>query len=190
MASIDELKERLARAAEIEDTLDRRLWVLAIITEYLAPKGVRPILVGGAAVEFYTAGGYATLDIDVIADVRILGPAMLELGFQKAGRHWTRSDIDIALEAPSEALEADPSRIVEMDMKGSKVYVIGVEDLIIDRLNAYVHWKSDEDGRWATHLLVENGDAIDWDYLNGRAEQERCADGLRKILEKNPEARR
>ena len=190
MARIDELKERLARAADIDDTLDRRLWVLAIITEHLAPKGVRPILVGGAAVEFYTAGGYATLDIDVIADVRILGPAMLELGFEKAGRHWIRNDIDIALEAPSEELDMDPSRIVEMEMWGSKIYIIGVEDLIIDRLNAYVHWKSDEDGRWAAHLIVENRDAIDWNYLQDRAEQERCVDGLRRILEKNPEARR
>ena len=44
---------------------------------------------GGAALEFYTAGGYATGDVDLAlpsgADV---DAAFAELGFRKEGRFW------------------------------------------------------------------------------------------------------
>jgi len=179
MASIQELRERLDGLAEIEEPLERRLRTLAIITECLAPTGIKPVLVGGMAVEFYTSGGYSTFDIDVIADTQSLGRALDDLGFSRHGRHWFREDLSVAIEAPSDSLGAEAERIAEVKMGDLRFYVLGVEDLILDRLNAYVHWKSDEDRRWATHLIAENRDQIDWDYLNRRAEE----DGVRGPLD-------
>jgi len=47
--------------------------------------------------------------------------------------------------------------------------VLGVEDLLIDRLRAWVHWKSDEDGRWAQRLAALYAERLDWAYLRSRA---------------------
>ena len=54
-------------------------------------------------------------------------------------------------------------------MDGLRVVVIGVEDLLIDRLRAWVHWRSDEDGRWARRLALLYSDRIDWRYVLERA---------------------
>lgn len=182
MASIEELKDRLDRAAGIEDPLERRLWVLAVITECLAATGARPVLVGGAAVEFYTSGGYTTFDMDVVADTQSLDGALTDLGFARHGRHWIREDISMAIEAPSGSLGAETEHVLEVQIGDMKAYMVGVEDLIIDRLNACMHWNSAEDCRWAAHLISENKDQIDWVYLNRRAVEEHVKSELDRLL--------
>lgn len=186
MANVEELKERLDRAAEIEDLLDRRIWALAIITECLAPTGLRPVIVGGTAVEFYTTGGYTTFDVDLVIDTAPLDRALSDLGFTKSGRHWVRDDISMAIEAPSGSLDGEASRVLEVRIGDMKAYVLGIEDLIIDRLNAFVHWKSAEDGRWAAHLIAENRDQIDWDYLRRRAVEKKVDFALDQLLDQEP----
>ena len=46
--------------------------------------------------------------------------------------------------------------------------IIGIEDLLIDRLRAWVHWNSDEDGRWTRRLALLYSDRIDWRYVRER----------------------
>ncbi len=167
----------------MSDPVERRLWVLAVITECLSPTGIQPVLVGGAAVEFYTSGGYTTLDVDVVCDSQVLDGPMSDLGFVKEGRHWIREDLSMAIEAPSSSLPVvERERVLAVRVDGMTAYVLGVEDLIIDRLNAFVHWQSKEDGRWAAHLIAENRDQIDWDYLKRRAVEEKCDAALNDIL--------
>jgi hypothetical protein len=50
-----------------------------------------------------------------------------------------------------------------------RVVVIGIEDLLLDRVRAAVHWRSDEDRRWARRLALLYADRIDWSYLRGKA---------------------
>ena len=47
--------------------------------------------------------------------------------------------------------------------------IIGIEDLLIDRLRAWVHRNSDEDGRWTRWLAPLYPDRIDWRYVRERA---------------------
>ena len=183
MASIEELKERMNRSVDIKDPLERRLWVLAVITEFLKPSGIKPILVGGGAVEFYTSGGYSTIDMDIVVNTQLLSAVMAEFGFTKSGRHWYREDIGIPLEAPSEVLAEDQDRALKVEIDDMSIFIIGLEDLIVDRLNAFVHWQSAEDGRWAKHLIGENQSQIDWDYLKKRAGEEGTAEALKTIIE-------
>ncbi|MEN6357724.1 MAG: DUF6036 family nucleotidyltransferase [Armatimonadota bacterium] len=179
MASKNDLKELLNSAAEIDDILDRRLFTLAVITQRLSELGVKPVLVGGGAVQFYTLGGYTTKDIDVVMPTSAhVDDAMAELGFLKRGRYWIREDIDIAIEAPSSSLAEGTARVIEVQVDDMTVCVLGIEDLIIDRLNAFVHWKSTEDGRWASRLIALGRESMDWEYLTRRAEQERVSDAL------------
>ena len=60
-----DVTERLRRVREEPDPRRRRLIMLGLLTARLSPQGIEPILVGGAALEFYTAGGYATGDVDL-----------------------------------------------------------------------------------------------------------------------------
>jgi len=78
------------------DPLEGRLRFVAWLTRALAPHGVRPIVVGGHALEFYTLGGYATGDIDLVcADLEPVRQVLERAGFRRIGRHWYREDVDI-----------------------------------------------------------------------------------------------
>jgi predicted nucleotidyltransferase len=169
---------------KIAEPFVRRLYFVGILTKYLATRGVRPIIVGGNAVEFYTLGAYATGDIDLIcSDRKALGDLLQVWGFRREGRTWFDPDLDLYLEAPSEVLapEEDPGRVTEADVRGLTVRVVGIEDLIIDRLNAYVYWKSAHDGVWAQRLMIRHADSIDWTYLRKRARQQGVADALTRL---------
>jgi hypothetical protein len=106
---------------------------------------------------------------------------MAELGFVKRGRYWVREDIDIVVEAPSSSLSEGMARVIEVHVDDKMVYVLGIEDLIIDRLNAYVHWKSIEDGRWASRLIALGQEDLDWEYLTQRAKQEKVSAALNDL---------
>ena len=56
-------------------------------------------------------------------------------------------------------------RVTELDVDGSMVYIIGVEDLILDRLRAGVYWNSTSDMEWARYLLESYIDDLDLAYL-------------------------
>ena len=62
-----------------------------------------------------------------------------------------------------------------------EIKTLGIEDIIIDRLNALVHWKSLEDGRLAKELVLIHFNKIDWKYLKKRAEDERVGSELTEI---------
>lgn len=82
----------------------RRLLALAFVADRLAEDGIEPILVGGAAIEFYTAGGHATGDVDLALPlVPEVDRAFADLGFRKEGRFWVRVDLDLLFEAPAPA---------------------------------------------------------------------------------------
>ena len=165
-----DLDERLRRLRDEADPRRRRLVALGLLTARLAPLGIEPILVGGGALEFYTAGGYATHDVDLALPA---GPdvdaAFAELGFRKEGRFWYHADLDLLFEAPAPAgLPGEDAPRTEVDVDGLRVVVIGVEDLLIDRFRAWVHWKSDEDRRWTLRLAHLYARRLDWGYLRRR----------------------
>jgi len=165
--------ERRARLEALDGERDparKRLAALAIVADRLREDGMEPILVGGAAVEFYTAGGYSTKDVDLaLPHGAMTDAAFSDLGFAKEGRYWYRDDLDLLFEAPAPAGlpgEDAPRTVVEID--GLRVVILGIEDLVIDRLRGAVHWNSDEDLRWARRLALLYADRIDWSYLRAK----------------------
>jgi excisionase family DNA binding protein len=180
---IDEPKA-LRALSKIENPFKRRLLFVGILTKALEKSSLKPIVVGGHAMEFYTAGGYNTGDIDVVfPDRNLLDQQLTQWGFQKEGRHWINPKLDIYLESPADYLTAsERKRTAEVRIDDFSVYLIGVEDLVRDRLNAYVHWKSLEDGRWAKELLMLHGEKLDLKYLRQRCEKERTIRALKKFL--------
>ena len=168
----------------------RRLLALGLLTERLAEHGIEPILVGGGALEFYTAGGYATKDMDLaLAPSEEVHAAFAALGFERQGRYWHQPELDLLFEAPAPpGLPGEDAPRTETEVAGLRVVVIGVEDLLIDRLRAWVHWKSVEDERWARRLALLYAKRIDWCYVTDRVAavpaEARAAERLREEAER------
>ena len=160
----------LVRLRDVPDPRRRRLLALGLLTRQLSAHGIEPILVGGGALEFYTAGGYATKDMDLALPVAPeVDDAFAALGFEKEGRYWYQAELDLLFEAPAPAgLPGEDAPRTEVEIDGLRVVIIGIEDLLIDRLRAWVHWNSDEDGRWTRRLALLYPDRIDWGYVRER----------------------
>ncbi|MEM2981131.1 MAG: hypothetical protein QXW09_08060 [Thermoproteota archaeon] len=175
-----ELNRLLDKARGIRDSLERKIFFTGILVEALKSEGEKPIIVGGTAVEFYTLGGYSTLDLDLVYKEREKLSMLLEkLGFRKHGRHWYSEELDLAVEVPGFVLSGSIEKLTKIEIGGLTAYVIGIEDIIADRLRAYVHWKSDDDGRWAKRMMILHKDKIDWSYL----EEKSRSDGTQEALE-------
>ena len=63
---------------------------------------------------------------------------------------------------------SDTIREANFDM-GLRCIVIGLEDLIIDRMNACKPWRSEVDCEMAELLIVRYREELDWAYLEQRA---------------------
>jgi hypothetical protein len=102
-----------------------------------------PVLVGGAAAEFYTGGAITTGDFDFVTAYRDEFFQELEArGFRRAGA----SQIQRALFHPVSGLSvevvsgtlmdgrADPARILTVKFRGGDLRIVSVEDMIADRV--------------------------------------------------------
>jgi hypothetical protein len=92
------------------------------------------------------------------------------IGFDKEGRYWYHEDLKVAIEVPVSNLAGEDSPIEEVEMQdGLQCRVIGIEDLIIDRLNACKHRKSEIDCEMVELLVRRYGHDLDWVYLEKKA---------------------
>lgn len=177
----DEVRLALAGA---EETLRRRLLFVALLSKAFKAEGwPPPVVVGGHAVEFYSAGGYATADIDLVCPSEPLDAILPGWGFVRSGRHWLNEELALVVEAPAAFLgPGQRERATLIRVAEGEVLVLSLEDLVIDRLNACVHWASEEDCGWARVLLAAHAGRFDQDYLLGRAVDEQVAEELKRAL--------
>ncbi|MDR1580575.1 MAG: UbiD family decarboxylase [Synergistaceae bacterium] len=164
-------------------SVERKLYFLGWLNRKLGELDVTdfPVLVGGSAVAFYTAGNYATQDIDLCYSSPKLDSVLMPAGFRKDGRYWINEELDILVECPG---SNRPERVFDVELKnGDHVYISSIEDMIADRLCALVFWNSPSDGEWAKLMLESDTDefAIDWGYLEKRALAEGVDAALRKL---------
>lgn len=162
------------------------IYTASVVTQLLAPFGIKPIIVGGLSVEIYTQQEYATRDIDFVSDgYQKITDILFSLDFKKEGRHFYRDDIEIAIEIPDNYLAGDYSKVnkVQIDDDGHYVYLISAEDIILDRLRAAVHWHSEEDSIWAFRLLSRNFTHVDLDDLRNRTETKTEREVLEEWIE-------
>jgi hypothetical protein len=159
---------------QTESPLKRQLLAVALISQLLKKKGkAEPIIVGGLALSYYTREVYFTADIDLAyADREALDEVLKELDFKKSGRYWVNEDLKMAIEVPVGVLTGEdaPLEIVELGPE-LQCQIIGIEDLIIDRLNACKHWKSEIDCEMAELLVMRYIQELDWVYLEKKAEK-------------------
>lgn len=123
------------------------LRLFAAVSEAVAARGLpRPILVGGAAVELYTASAISTGDFDLCSPVQEeLEEELRRHGFVRpsgagvATRGWIhpafRLGFEVVSSAPLDgAVDPERIRIVTLDETGDRFRVLAVEDMIADRM--------------------------------------------------------
>lgn len=123
MNSIENAKEQLKQLAD-QSKFEKMVHVSAILTSLLHGYQIKPIIVGGLAVEIYTRSEYTTSDIDLVSDGRdIIDHLLVQLDFKREGRHWMHKDLLVSIEIPSNRLEdANENRIVQFNFPPKEVF--------------------------------------------------------------------
>ncbi|MCJ7841890.1 hypothetical protein MUB24_13475 [Lederbergia sp. NSJ-179] len=170
MINIDKAKESLF-ALKNKPKFERMLHTAAIFTELMEQQNIEPIIVGGLSVEIYSLNGYTTHDIDFVLDGYDKANDILHsLGFEKIGKDWFHPEIGVSVEIPDNYLAGDYGKVTTVPVGKRKVNVIGIEDIILDRLRAAVHWKSAQDREWGFRLFLMYMEDIDLDYMESKLE--------------------
>lgn len=158
--------------------LKRKMLLVGYLTNRLEKRSESVYLVGGQAVETYTAGQFTTGDVDITTtDRKATEEILVRIGFKRTGIVWLSEPIGIAVHivgvSPTRSEKARTIHVGPYMVK-----VVGVEDLIIDRLAAAKHWKSQRDAEQAKVLFEGFRRQLDMRYLRKRARDERVEDIL------------
>ncbi len=154
---------------------EKMMGVCSILTGLTEREGLRPIIVGGFAVEIYSRSEYTTVDIDLVfANRDIADHYLKQLNFVQIGRHWVHEGLGVSVEIPSDILKlADDNKVIKLNLsEHNNVYVIGLEDIILDRLRACVHWTSTSDCEWGFRLYLLHSERLDMDYIQQKAKED------------------
>jgi len=170
----------------------RTLEVMAVIEEAAMPLGIRPTIVGGMAVYFWTEGdAFTTYDIDVVMAVpEQLAEILAQLGFvrSKDGRHWELPGTDVLLEAPSAGLDAGVQVVVVRLPSGRSARVLSRVDILLDRLDEFQTTGHQLVAQQALVLLAALTEAEQAD-LDTRAPERRVTvivDAMRRLARELP----
>jgi predicted nucleotidyltransferase len=179
-------EDLIAKAKNIERGFQRTIYVMSVLTPRLEERGVKAVVVGGAAVEFYTRDWYATGDIDLAVNKgkrKELGKVLEVMGLKKMGRMWVREDLGLYIEAPGDIADIDIDKVTRIETDAGFAYVIGLEDIIFDRIQAAEHWNSESDKEQAIRMAAMFYDEIDWKYLRKKCDEEGSEKMLKKVKE-------
>ena len=161
--------DEIARLRQTEDRLRRNLLFVALLDRKLGrpSPNQRPIVVGGSAIEFYTTGGYASADLDLVMPHPEDAERILDAsGFLRRGRYWSLPDTDLLVEFPGQTLTYAPGaydRLSEVEVgDGLAATVIGIEDILIGQLFTAVSERRENDRRWALEMAVLHFDRLEW----------------------------
>lgn len=164
------------------------LRLLARVSDAMHRRGLpRPILVGGAAVEFYTGSALMTGDIDLASPAQPeLDEELLAHGFVRPGGPghtplgWVHPETQLGIEVVASAPlggAVDAARIALVLPIGEVVpfRILPVEDMIADRMGQYASGTAPEMAEQAALLFALHPD-LDRAYLERRIREESCGD--------------
>jgi hypothetical protein len=170
--------EIIALLKSEQNELKKKLLLVGYLSEKVSDSGGSIFLVGGQAVETYTAGQFTTGDIDITTtDKERTEKTLEQIRFKKEGMIWLGEPLGLAVHIVSEY----PSRsqnVRKIEVGQYMVNIIGVEDLIVDRLAAAKLWKSERDKEQAIVLFKTFANTLDRTYLSRRAEEMGVTDKL------------
>ncbi len=161
--------------------LRKKMLLLGYVTSQLEKKKQSIFLVGGQAVETYTAGQFPTGDIDVTtSDSATTQKVLKSLGFEEIGMIWLNKPLGIAFHIVGYSA---PERSRTIRIGPYKARIVGVEELILDRLSAAKFWNIPADYEKAKVLYDNFEKQIDKEYLREIAKKKKVDDLLLRITE-------
>ncbi len=120
---------------------ERWLYFCALLARGAEVPGEDFTIVGGSAIELYTAGGYTTGDVDIVSSQAEKLKAVLGAwGFEREGRVWLNKQLGIVIDLVGHSYPGDPSRTQVLQTPFGSVRVAAIEDLIVKRLASVKHW--------------------------------------------------
>ena len=164
------------------------LRLFARISEAMVVKGLaRPVLVGGAAVEYYSGSAISTGDFDVCTPVQPELEAIMQAhgfirpsGAQKSLRGWIHPELQLGFEIVARVpmngnVDVDHIALVENLGKDGAFAIVSIEDLIADRMGQYASGTAREMlGQARTLYRLHPG--LDLAYLDRRIRFESAND--------------
>ena len=164
------------------------LKLLAQVSDVMEKRGLsRPILVGGAAAEFWSTSALTTGDFDLCTPWQDeLETELLKFGFVKPQgvgqllKGWVHPDLKLGFEVVANVpmdgnVDAAHIRLVQPMGESALFRVISVEDLIADRMGQFASGTARDRLDQARVLLALHPDA-DFDYLERRIREESSGD--------------
>ena len=167
------------------DGLKRKIMFAGFLTSKLSEKKVQIIVVGGGAVEIYTAGHFSTGDLDLaVSDKKVTESLLQDLGFEKVGMVWVSEQLGIAVHVLEDSYSGDYSKTRIFKLGKYSVRLAAIEDLIVNRLNAAKYWKGNVQAELeqAKALLKTHENRINMNYLEEIAKKNQVDDFLVQIM--------
>ena len=188
MTLSDRFQKLLNQAAAKQGKLEKQIYVAAVISGAFEEEGISVVLVGGTVVEYYTAGGYTTADIDMVLpplEKNEIEMIMRRLGFERFEdyRHWLHPLIAIPVEFPPGPLQIGHllvQEVNEIEIEKIRLKILKVEDILLDRLIMAQEWKDLQAQVQAEMLMFAHYFEMDWPYVHQRASQL----GILKLFQK------
>jgi hypothetical protein len=155
--------------ADIESTEDlflRSMKLAGIVTALFKKRGIPLVVVGGSAVEFYTAGGYMSGDIDFCRrslkgpSLRLIKDILEPLGGKCVGRNWLVCGIFVDMLGIVETETYKDFSVVETPY--GEVFMIPPELALVERV--FYSLDSDECVASAKQMMAAalNDKNFDW----------------------------
>lgn len=164
---------------------------MAFINTFLETRSLGRIIISrGFAAEFYSSGGYRTLDVDIIVEgepntATLLKTFLKSVGYTESGRVYIStlsSLVDKALDIVGVVYDK-PKPPTKIKIGDYHVYMVPPEEAIIYALAAAKYWSSASDFERAILVYATQKENLDLAYLKARAIQEDVKDYLDKVIE-------
>ncbi|MFY0521068.1 DUF6036 family nucleotidyltransferase [Lysinibacillus sp. UGB7] len=172
---IKNTKQKLLALASIKEQKFKVMMEAAkILTEHMEHHNpynrihAQPIIVGGLSVEIYTQNNYTTRDIDIVSSSSIrLREDLKDMGFDKSSRVFVLEELELVIDVVDSELYGDYDKVTKfqfIDENGEEayVYVISIEDIILDRLDGSEH---ETNRYWGFNMLSRYFHMVDLDYM-------------------------
>jgi hypothetical protein len=165
-----------------DNQFKRRILFVAILTRKLKEKGADAILVGGEAIALYTAGTFATSDIDLVISNKALTEKLLNrFGFSKeANGLWLGRELNIVVQLILGPYTGNAQKLRTFRVKDVELKVAAPEDLIRNRLYSLKFLKGNQqlDLEQSVSLLGIFSNELDNAYLEKIAKENDIVDVL------------
>ncbi|MDD3625685.1 MAG: hypothetical protein PHV06_00055 [bacterium] len=174
-------ENQLEILSTIGDIFQKRFYFNVFITELFPEKP--PIIVGGSALEYYSGVQYPTGDIDIFIEEEAVPELIRHLRknkFYKRGKYYYSIDKKIPVEIHTGTFNGDKKHLSKIVFGKKEIYLIGIEDLIIDRIDVFDKKEYPEEFDWALRLYRSYLELLDIQYLKKKLTK----DGLLPYFEK------